>query len=78
MISLEKLKTTVAAIISLGSYCIGTYITKINMILPKNFCQDTFDRVLQEIAWIIAIVAGTISIINGVINWFKNKKNDTE
>jgi hypothetical protein len=48
------------------------------MILPKNFCQNTFDRVLQEIAWIIAIVAGTISIINGIINWFKNKKNDTE
>jgi hypothetical protein len=75
MIDLDKLKTTIAALISLSSYAFGTWINKINMMLPGGFCQDTFDRVLQEVAWIIAIMAGAISVINGIISLFKKRNN---
>ena len=47
MIDIDRLKTTVAALISLSSYAFGTWINKINIMLPGGFCQDTFDRVLQ-------------------------------
>ena len=73
MIDLDKLKTTVAALISLSSYAVGAWINRINAMLP--FCQDTFDRVLQEVAWIVAIMAGAISVINGIISWFKKRNN---
>jgi len=71
---IDKLKTTIAALISLCSYYVGAFIGKINLMLPAGFCQDSFDRILQEIAWIIAIMAGGISIINGIIRWFKKKE----
>lgn len=75
MIDIDRLKTTVAALISLISVSFGQWITDIGMMLPGGFCQDTFDRVLQELAWIIAILAGTISVVNGIVSWFKKRKN---
>ena len=77
MIDIDRLKTTVAALISLISVSFGQWIADMGMMLPGGFCQDTFDRVLQELAWIIAILAGTISVINGIVSWFKkrNKKH---
>lgn len=75
---IDKLKTTIAALISLCSYYVGAFIGKINLMLPSGFCQDTFDRILQEVAWIIAIMAGAISVINGVLSWFKKKQKSKD
>lgn len=70
---IDKLKTTVAALISLISVSFGQWMNNMGMMLPGGFCQDKFDRVLQEAAWIVAVLAGTISVINGIISWFKKR-----
>lgn len=75
MMDIDKLKTTVAALISLISVSLGQWINDVGMMLPGGFCQDTFDRVLQEVAWIVAVLAGSISVINGILSWFKKRKN---
>ena len=75
MIDIDRLKTTVAALISLISVSFGQWINDVGMMLPGGFCQDTFDRVLQEAAWIVAVLAGTISVINGILSWFKKRKS---
>lgn len=74
MIQLDDFKTSVAAFISLISAGIGTGIDFINdlCLFPLVALNiNILDKVLQEIAWIVAILAGLVSIVNGIKNWFK-------
>lgn len=75
-----------AAIISLFSVISGTILNYIPADLTKSteillassvnswWFPPTLGDALQWAAWVIAILAGIVSIINGAKNWFCTKK----
>lgn len=62
-----------AAIVSIASASIGT-INKYIAINIAVFNIIPVDTALQRMAWIVAILAGIVAIVNGSKNWFKKKK----
>lgn len=61
-----------AAIVSIVSAVIGQVYSWLPMITINDV-----NTLLQRLAWVVAIFAGIVSIINGIRKWFvKDKKTD--
>ena len=67
MTDLNEVKSGIAAIISVGSAGIGSAMEFIGL----GITQTQIDVYLQQIAWVVAILAGVVSIVNGTKRWFK-------
>ena len=69
--NIDPAKSAVAALLSAGA---GTWYNYCNSYLLV-FSLDHANTAFQHAAWTVAILAGLVSIINGVKTWVK-KKND--
>jgi len=65
---IENISASRASLASIGSAIIGQVSVALN---PSHI--ETVNLGFQHVAWTIAILAGIVSIINGVKGWFKHK-----
>lgn len=72
--NIDPLKSALTSLTSAG---IGT-MTKYLAFIPTSFMTlDRANTCFQHAAWTIAILAGIVSIVNGVRQWhFKRKTNN--
>jgi hypothetical protein len=66
-----------SAVTSLISVLAGTSYNYINVTLA-NMALSTANTAFQHLAWTTAILAGIVSIINGVRKWKHNTKTKTD
>lgn len=63
-----------SAFTSLISVSVGTISNLIPTVFVGYFSLETVNMLFQHAAWTVAIIAGFVSIINGVRNWKIFKK----
>jgi len=65
---IENISASRASLASIGSAIIGQISTSLTIdhIEHVNTC-------FQHVAWTVAILAGIVSIANGIRSWFKHK-----
>lgn len=74
----ENIDPLKSALTSIASACVGT-ITKYFAFMPIGyFTLETANTCFQHAAWTIAILAGIVSIINGVRQWHFKRKSTNE
>ena len=71
MFKMTNIEPTKAAITSIFSAAAGTWY---NYNVFAVFTLNTVNTAFQHAAWTVAILAGIVSIINGVRSWKKKDK----
>lgn len=66
---IENISASRASIASIGSAILGQISTTVT---PTQV--EMVNTGFQHAAWVVAILAGVVSIVNGTRNWFKNKR----
>lgn len=68
---IDPIKSAGTALISAAAGSFSNYIT-----VPAYFIIENVNTAFQHAAWTVAILAGIVSIVNGVKNWkIFNRKN---
>ncbi|MFZ4463775.1 MAG: hypothetical protein ACOYN5_07995 [Bacteroidales bacterium] len=69
----EILDSGKAACVSIGAAITGQFTQEVSniMFIPSLQAVNT---AFQHAAWVVAIIAGLVSIINGTKNWYRTKK----
>lgn len=72
-LNIDPLKSAFASLLSVTAGTISNYIP----VFTFGFVTlETANTLFQHAAWIVAILAGLVSIVNGVKTWkIKKKKN---
>lgn len=63
-----------AAVISLVSAAIGSFENMFQFEIANLTNQPVSTHPLQDLAWFVAIIAGIVSIVNGIDKFIRNRK----
>lgn len=73
--NIDPVKSAVTSIVSAAA---GTF-TKFFAMIPIGFISlEAANTAFQHAAWTVAIIAGIVSVVNGVKGWFRKRKKETQ
>lgn len=72
---LTNINETKAAVTSILSAALGTWYNYCSIYFA-SFTLVQANTAFQHAAWTVAILAGIVSIVNGVKNWKRKKKQE--